>query len=65
LENCFDGRLEQVMYLGTHHNCHIKLRSGDAIVVRLPQGSPIPAPGAIVYVAWADSAATILPDSSS
>ncbi len=61
-ENCFDGRLAQVMYLGSHRNCYVNLRSGDAIVVRLPQGSPIPAPGAIVYVAWSDSAATILPD---
>jgi spermidine/putrescine transport system ATP-binding protein len=65
LENCFDGRLTQVMYLGTHHNCYVTLRSGDAIVVRLPQGRPIPDLGAIVYVAWSDSAATILPDSSS
>jgi spermidine/putrescine transport system ATP-binding protein len=65
LENCFDGRLDHVMYLGSHRNCYVKLRSGDQIVVRQPQGSPIPDQGAIVYVAWSETAATILPDSSS
>jgi spermidine/putrescine transport system ATP-binding protein len=61
-ENCFDGRLEQVMYLGSHCNCYIKLRSGDQVIVRQPHGSGIPPQGTIVYVTWAEDAATILPD---
>jgi spermidine/putrescine transport system ATP-binding protein len=64
LENCFDGRLERVMYLGSHCNCHIRLRSGDPIVVRQPYGSAIPVVGAIVYVAWSETAATILSDAA-
>lgn len=62
LENCFDGQLENVMYLGSHRNCFVKLRSGDQIVVRQPHGSIVPDQGAIVYVAWPEDAAIVLPD---
>ncbi|MBE9030163.1 ABC transporter ATP-binding protein [filamentous cyanobacterium LEGE 11480] len=62
LENCFDGQLENVMYLGSHHNCFVRLRSGDQIIVRQPHGSTVPEKGAIVYVAWAEDAATVLSD---
>jgi spermidine/putrescine transport system ATP-binding protein len=62
LENCFAGQLENVMYLGSHRNCFVRLRSGDQIVVHQPHSSPMPAVGATVYVAWPENATTVLPD---
>lgn len=61
-ENCFDGQLTQVMYHGSHRNCYVRLRSRDQVVVQVPQDAPLPAIGSIVYVAWTDQAARILPD---
>lgn len=61
-DNCFDGRLVQVMYHGSHRNCYVRLRSSDQVVVQVPQDQPIPAIDSTVYVAWADDAARILPD---
>ncbi len=62
LGNCFDGQLEHLMYLGSHRNCFVRLRSGDQIVVRQPHDGPVPTPGSVVYVAWPETAATIFPD---
>jgi spermidine/putrescine transport system ATP-binding protein len=64
IENCFDGRLENVMYLGTHRNCFVKLRSGDQIVVRQPHGTSLPEIGASVYVYWGEGDGMVLPDSA-
>jgi spermidine/putrescine transport system ATP-binding protein len=61
-ENCFEGRLENVMYLGSHRHCLIKLRSGDSVVVQQSNDQPRPESGAVVYVYWPEAAAIILPD---
>ena len=34
--NCFEGRLKNIMYLGTHVYFHIELLTGDQITVRQP-----------------------------
>jgi spermidine/putrescine transport system ATP-binding protein len=60
--NCFDGRLENVMYLGTHLNCFVKLRSGDQIVVRKPHNATVPEVGTVVYISWPENAGIVLPD---
>ncbi len=60
-ENCFDGQLENVMYLGTHLNCFVKLRSGDRVMVRKPHGSSLPPVGTIVYVHWGEADGIVLP----
>jgi spermidine/putrescine transport system ATP-binding protein len=52
LRNCFEGRVQQVMYLGTHVNCLVQLNSGDRLTVRQPHGSQIPGPETPVFVAW-------------
>jgi spermidine/putrescine transport system ATP-binding protein len=64
VENCFDGCLENVMYLGAHLNCFVKLRSGEQLVVRKPHGTIVPAVGTIVYVSWGEGAGIVLPASS-
>jgi spermidine/putrescine transport system ATP-binding protein len=59
--NCFAGQLQNVMYLGTHLNCFVKLQSGDRLIVRQPQGTPIPSMGTTVYACWDAEAALVLP----
>jgi spermidine/putrescine transport system ATP-binding protein len=60
--NCFDGCLENVMYLGAHLNCFVRLRSGDVVVVRQAHGTAVPDTGTIVYVSWDETAGIVLPD---
>ncbi|WP_353736604.1 ABC transporter ATP-binding protein [Leptolyngbya sp. UWPOB_LEPTO1] len=57
--NCFEGRLQDVMYLGTHVYCVIVLNSGDRVIVRQPKSPKLPNADAPLYVSWdaADSLA--------
>jgi spermidine/putrescine transport system ATP-binding protein len=50
--NAFEGRLETVMYLGTHVHCVVELRSGDRLTIMQPTAAPIPSSGTPVYVSW-------------
>ncbi len=56
LTNCFEGRLQHVMYLGTHVHYVVQLLSGDRITVRQPntEGS-LPDPHTPIYAQWLPS----------
>jgi spermidine/putrescine transport system ATP-binding protein len=52
--NCFEGRLQHVMYLGTHVHYVVELHSGDRLTVRLPNvTSKLPDTQTTVYARWA------------
>lgn len=52
--NCFEGRLKNVMYLGTHVHYVVELLSGDRLTVRLPNvTSKLPDYNTPVYARWA------------
>lgn len=51
--NCFEGRLKNVMYLGTHVHYMVELLSGDLITVMLPNiTSKLPDVNTPVYARW-------------
>jgi spermidine/putrescine transport system ATP-binding protein len=50
--NLFEGRLRNVMYLGTHVHCLVELQSGDRFTVMQPNTSPIPSLDTSIYVSW-------------
>ncbi|MDJ0556888.1 MAG: ABC transporter ATP-binding protein [Microcoleaceae cyanobacterium MO_207.B10] len=53
-ENCFEGRLMNVMYMGTHVHYMVKLLSGDRMMIRQPNtGGTLPNPDTPIYVYWA------------
>ncbi|MGB3510489.1 MAG: ABC transporter ATP-binding protein [Microcoleaceae cyanobacterium] len=53
-ENCFEGRLMNVMYMGTHVHYMVKLLSGDRMMVRQPNTEGLlPSPDTPIYVYWA------------
>lgn len=48
--NCFEGRLQHIMYMGTHVHYVVELLSGDRITVMLPNiTSKLPDPNTTVY----------------
>ena len=52
--NCFEGRLQHVMYLGTHVQYVVELVSGDRLIVMLPNvTSKLPDANTSVYARWA------------
>ncbi|MGD1705115.1 ABC transporter ATP-binding protein [Dapis sp. BLCC M229] len=52
-ENCFEGRLTNVMYMGTHVHYQVNLLSGDRIMVRQPNTEgTLPNPDTPIYVYW-------------
>ena len=52
--NCFEGRLQHVMYLGTHVQYVVKLESGDRLTVMLPNvTNKLPDTNTPVYARWA------------
>ncbi|MDP8965406.1 MAG: ABC transporter ATP-binding protein [Cyanobacteriota bacterium] len=54
--NCFEGRLQHVMYLGTHVHYLVELLSGDRITVMLPNvTNKLPDSNTPVYARWAAS----------
>lgn len=53
-ENCIEGRLSNVMYMGTHVHYMVKLLSGDRIMIRQPNTEgTLPNPDIPIYVYWA------------
>jgi spermidine/putrescine transport system ATP-binding protein len=51
--NCFEGRLQNVMYLGTHVQYVVELVSGDRIMVMLPNvTNKLPDAHTPVYARW-------------
>ena len=52
--NCFEGRLEHIMYLGTHVHYEVQLKSGDRLTVMQPNtvGS-LPELHGPIYIHWA------------
>ena len=52
--NCFEGRLKQVMYLGTHVHYLVELLSGDRLTVSQPNtGNILSDVHAPIYAYWA------------
>lgn len=52
--NCFEGRLVQVMYLGTHVHYRVELLSGDCLTVLQPNTSgSLPDAQTPIYAHWA------------
>lgn len=50
--NCFEGRLQDVMYLGTHVHYLVQLTSGDRVMVRQPNALNVPTPDTPMYLSW-------------
>jgi spermidine/putrescine transport system ATP-binding protein len=51
--NCFEGRLLNLMYLGTHVHCTIELRSGDRVTVLQPNTSNfLPSADTPIFLSW-------------
>lgn len=51
--NCFEGRLLNVMYLGTHVHYTIELLSGDRVTVMQPNTStPLPSTDTPIFLCW-------------
>ncbi|MGK7922100.1 MAG: ABC transporter ATP-binding protein [Trichodesmium sp.] len=54
LENCIEGRLMNVMYMGAHVHYMVKLLSGERIMVRQPNTEgTLPNSDTPIYVYWA------------
>ncbi|MGP1375536.1 MAG: ABC transporter ATP-binding protein [Almyronema sp.] len=55
-QNCVEGRLQHVMYLGTHIHCLVQLTTGDALTVLLPNRDrfeKLPDAHTPIYAHWA------------
>jgi spermidine/putrescine transport system ATP-binding protein len=51
--NCFEGRLKNVMYLGTHVHCVLELQSGDLVTVMQPNTvAKLPTEDTPLYAYW-------------
>ncbi len=51
--NCFEGRLKNTMYMGTHVHYVVELTSGDKITVRQPNtGGSFPDQNTPIYAYW-------------
>ncbi|NJP10822.1 MAG: ABC transporter ATP-binding protein [Leptolyngbyaceae cyanobacterium RU_5_1] len=60
--NCFEGRLRNVMYLGTHVHCLVELRSGDRLTVMQPNtAGSLPNSDTPIYVHWSVDDCLALP----
>ncbi|VXD25690.1 ABC transporter ATP-binding protein [Planktothrix paucivesiculata] len=61
--NCFEGRLLNSMYLGTHIQYVVQLLSGENVMVRQPKtGDSLPDSNTPVYVCWGTTDCLALPD---
>lgn len=61
--NCFEGRLRNVMYLGTHVYYVIELMSGDRVTVLQPNtAGSLPDPDTPIYTYWATTDCLALVD---
>lgn len=60
--NWFEGRLQTVMYLGTHVHYVVQLRSGDSLTVLQPNTiDTVPSPHTPLYVHWTFNDCLALP----
>ncbi len=51
--NCFEGRLQHVMYMGTHVHYLMECNSGECLTIRQPTGfGHLEEPNATVYAYW-------------
>ena len=65
-ENCFEGRLTNVMYMGTHVHYQVNLLSGDRMMVRQPNTEgTLPNPDTPIYVYWSKQNCLALSESRS
>ncbi len=54
--NCFEGRLQHIMYLGTHIHYLVELGSGDRLMVLQPNRlESLPPPHSPIHVYWSAS----------
>lgn len=61
--NCFEGRLKNTMYMGTHVHYLVELISGDRITVRQPNtGGSFPDPHTPIYAYWGTTDCLALSD---
>lgn len=61
--NCFEGRLKNIMYMGTHVHYVVELASGDKITVRQPNtGGSFPDPHTPIYAYWGTTDCLVLSD---
>jgi spermidine/putrescine transport system ATP-binding protein len=60
-KNCFEGSLVSTLYLGTHVNCVIQLRSGRTLLVRQPSPEVVSKIAGPVYVVWSPHDCLALP----
>ncbi len=62
--NCFEGRLENLMYLGTHVNYIVQLTQGEKIMVLQPNSFlSLPDKDTPIYAFWEESDSLALIDS--
>lgn len=60
--NCFEGWLQNVMYLGTHVHYVVELRSGDRLtVMQVNTGGELPALKTPIYAYWSTADALAMP----
>lgn len=60
--NCFEGRLQDVMYLGTHVHYVVQLLSGDRLTVRQPSALGVPSADTPIYLSWGAEGCLALPE---
>jgi spermidine/putrescine transport system ATP-binding protein len=60
--NCFEGRLQDVMYLGTHVHYLVQLTSGDRVMVRQPNALNLPSSDTPIYLSWSATECLALPE---
>ena len=61
--NCFEGRLKNTMYMGTHVHYVVELASGDKITVRQPNtGGSFPDAHTPIYAYWGTNDCLALTD---
>lgn len=61
--NCFEGRLKNTMYMGTHVHYVVELTSGDKITVRQPNtGGSFPDQNTPIYAYWGTNDCLVLGD---
>lgn len=61
--NCFEGRLKNIMYMGTHVHYVVELTTGDKMTVRQPNtGGSFPDPNTPIYAYWGTTDCLVLSD---
>lgn len=61
-QNCLEGRLLDVMYLGTHVHFVVQTVSGDRITVRQPTNLTVPTADTPLYLSWRAEDCLALPE---